>query len=77
MLAIAAPWHILAGLRNTGGMDGHGFFWFYFVNEHVLRFLGRRIPRDYNKLPGYLYWSLNLVWLFPIEPVPATVHYGL
>jgi 4-amino-4-deoxy-L-arabinose transferase-like glycosyltransferase len=65
LLAIAAPWHILAGLRNTGGMDGHGFFWFYFINEHVLRFLGRRIPRDYNKLPGYLYWSLHLVWLFP------------
>jgi len=64
-LAIAAPWHILAGLRNTGAANGHGFFWFYFINEHVLRFLGRRIPRDYNKLPGYLYWSLHLVWLFP------------
>ncbi|MGC9198892.1 MAG: ArnT family glycosyltransferase [Acidobacteriaceae bacterium] len=63
--AVAAPWHILAGLRNTGGANGHGFFWFYFINEHVLRFLGRRIPRDYNKLPGYLYWSLHLVWLFP------------
>jgi len=64
-LAIAAPWHILAGLRNTGGMNGHGFFWFYFINEHVLRFLGRRIPRDYNKLPGYLFWLQHLVWLFP------------
>ncbi len=64
-LAVAAPWHILAGLRNTGGANGHGFFWFYFINEHVLRFLGRRIPRDYNKLPGYLYWSLHIVWLFP------------
>jgi 4-amino-4-deoxy-L-arabinose transferase-like glycosyltransferase len=64
-LAIAAPWHILAVLRNTGAADGHGFFWFYFINEHVLRFLGRRIPRDYNKLPSYLYWSLHLVWLFP------------
>ena len=63
--AIAAPWHILAGLRNTGGMNGHGFFWFYFINEHVLRFLGKRIPMDYNKLPGYLFWSLHLVWLFP------------
>ena len=63
--AIAAPWHILAGLRNTGGMNGHGFFWFYFVNEHFLRFLGKRIPMDYNKLPGYLFWSLHLVWLFP------------
>ena len=64
-LAIAAPWHILAGLRNTGGMNGHGFFWFYFINEHVLRFLGRRVPMDYNKLPGYLYWILHLAWLFP------------
>lgn len=68
-LLIAAPWHILAGLRNpggpTGGLNGHGFWWFYFVNEHFLRFLGRRIPADYNKLPGYLYWSLHLVWLFP------------
>jgi 4-amino-4-deoxy-L-arabinose transferase-like glycosyltransferase len=64
-LAIAAPWHILAGLRNTGGMNGHGFFWFYFVNEHFLRFLGRRYPMDYNKLPSSLFWSLHLVWLFP------------
>ncbi len=64
-LAVAAPWHILAGLRNTGAANGHGFFWFYFINEHVLRFLGRRQPMDYNKLPGYLFWSLHLVWLFP------------
>jgi 4-amino-4-deoxy-L-arabinose transferase-like glycosyltransferase len=58
-LAVAAPWHILAGLRNRG------FFWFYFVNEHLLRFLGERYPKDYNKLPAALYWSLHLVWLFP------------
>jgi 4-amino-4-deoxy-L-arabinose transferase-like glycosyltransferase len=64
-LLIAAPWHILAGLRNTHGAGGHGFFWFYFVNEHFLRFLGKRYPRDYNKLPWTLYWSLHLVWLFP------------
>jgi len=59
LFAIAAPWHILAGLRNPR------FFWFYFVNEHVLRFLGKRYPRDYNKLPATLYWTLHLVWLFP------------
>ncbi len=64
-LAIAAPWHILAGLRNTGGMNGHGFFWFYLINEHFLRFLGKRYPVDYNKLPTYLYWTLHMVWLFP------------
>ncbi len=64
-LAIAAPWHILAGLRNPGSADHHGFFWFYFVNEHFLRFLGKRYPRDYSKLPATLYWTLHLVWLFP------------
>lgn len=64
-LAIAAPWHILAGLRNPGTAEHRGFFWFYFVNEHFLRFLGKRYPRDYNKLPATLYWTLHLVWLFP------------
>ena len=64
-LAIAAPWHILAGLRNPGTAEHHGFLWFYFVNEHFLRFLGRRYPMDYSKLPASLYWSLHLVWLFP------------
>jgi len=59
LFVIAALWHILAGIRNPR------FFWFYFVNEHFLRFLGRRYPRDYNKLPATLYWSLHLVWLFP------------
>jgi 4-amino-4-deoxy-L-arabinose transferase-like glycosyltransferase len=58
-LAIAAPWHILAARRNPG------FLWFYFVNEHFLRFIGKRFPKDYNKLPAVLYWSLHLVWLFP------------
>jgi len=75
-LAIAAPWHILAGLRNPGTADHHSFFWFYFVNEHFLRFLGMRYPRDYNKLPAALYWTLHLVWLFPWSlylPAAATV----
>jgi 4-amino-4-deoxy-L-arabinose transferase-like glycosyltransferase len=58
-LVIAAPWHILAGIRNPH------FYWFYFVNEHFMRFLGKRIPRDYNKQTNSLYWTLHLVWLFP------------
>lgn len=64
-LAIAAPWHILAGLRNQGGAEGRGFFWFYFINEHVLRFLGKRLPKDYNKMPALAYWLAHLVWIFP------------
>ncbi len=63
--AIAAPWHVLAALRTPETPAHHGFLWFYFINEHVMRFLGKRIPHDYNKQAWYLYWSLHLVWLFP------------
>jgi 4-amino-4-deoxy-L-arabinose transferase-like glycosyltransferase len=74
-LAIAAPWHILAGLANpdqglplgnhpTPG-NVHGFWYFYFINEHFLRLLGQRYPNDYNRLPFAAYWLLHLVWLFP------------
>jgi 4-amino-4-deoxy-L-arabinose transferase-like glycosyltransferase len=74
-LAISAPWHILCGLANPdqGNAIGnhptfgnvHGFFYFYFINEHYLRFFGLRYPHDYNKLPGLAYWLLHLVWIFP------------
>ena len=73
LLAIAAPWHILAALRNPPvpmpagyGFPSHaGWTWFYLYNEHIARFLGTRVPRDYNKLPAALYWALHIVWLFP------------
>ena len=52
LLAIAAPWHILVGLANPdqGHAVGnhptignvHGFWYFYLVNEHYLRFFGLR-----------------------------------
>ena len=74
-LVVAAPWHILAGLHNpdqghpVGNIptvnNVHGFYYFYFLNEHVFRFLGWRFPHDYSKLPGYAYWLLHLVWIFP------------
>jgi len=74
ILAIAAPWHILATLRNPPYLDFtwksepgkyHGFFWFYFLNEHVFRFLDMRHPRDYNTVPRVLFWLFHLLWLFP------------
>jgi 4-amino-4-deoxy-L-arabinose transferase-like glycosyltransferase len=64
-LAIAAPWHLLAGLRNPAQGNVRGFFWFYFINEHFLRYLNKRIPRDYGTVPLLLFWGLLLVWLFP------------
>src|SRR5436305_9552646 len=35
------------------------------MNEHVLRFLNMRYPRDYDTVPRFLFWGLHLVWLFP------------
>ncbi len=73
-LAIAAPWHVLATLRNPPYFDFtlhsesgsyRGFFWFYFFNEHILRFLNTRYPRDYNTVPPGLFWSFHLIWFFP------------
>jgi 4-amino-4-deoxy-L-arabinose transferase-like glycosyltransferase len=74
LTTIAAPWHVLATLRNPPYFDltlhsergsYHGFFWFYFINEHLLRYLGLRYPRDYNTVPRLYFWCLHLVWLFP------------
>ncbi len=54
-IAVAAPWHLLAILRHppileftlqSGPSQYRGFFWRYFVNEHLLRFLGARYPLD-------------------------------
>ncbi|HET9838928.1 MAG TPA: glycosyltransferase family 39 protein [Candidatus Angelobacter sp.] len=64
-LLIAAPWHILAGLRNPAQGEARGFFWFYFVNEHFLRYLKKRYPADYDTVPLWLFWGLMLVWLMP------------
>ena len=64
-LAIAAPWHLLAGFRNPAQGEARGFFWFYFVNEHFLRFLKKRFPADYDTVPLWLFWGLMLVWLMP------------
>ncbi len=64
-LAIAAPWHLLAGFRNPAQGEARGFFWFYFVNEHFLRYLKKRYPADYDTVPLWLFWGLMLVWLMP------------
>jgi len=73
-LLIAAPWHILATLRNppyfslslhSGPGEYHGFLWFYFINEQFLRFLNLRYPRDYNTVPRLWFWLFHSLWLFP------------
>lgn len=74
ILLIAAPWHVLATLRNppyfyfgfhSGPGQYHGFLWFFFINEQFLRFLNLRYPRDYDTVPRLYFWLFHLLWLFP------------
>jgi 4-amino-4-deoxy-L-arabinose transferase-like glycosyltransferase len=81
-LAIAAPWHILAAIRNPPipmppgvGLPAHaGWAWFYLYNEHIARFLGHRIPHDYGQVPIPIFWALLALWLFPwVAFLPAAL----
>lgn len=58
-LAVAAPWHLLAELRSPG------FFWSYFINEHLNRAMGTRWPPDYDAVPLGLWWLAHMAWFFP------------
>ena len=56
---IAAPWHVAASLVEAR------FAWFYFINEHVLRFLGQRMPHDYYTGSWWYYLPRMAIYLFP------------
>src|SRR5208337_935994 len=64
-LLIAAPWHILAALRNPAQGAVRGFLWFYFVNEQFLRYVNKRVPPGYDTVPLLIFYGLLLVWLVP------------
>jgi 4-amino-4-deoxy-L-arabinose transferase-like glycosyltransferase len=72
-LAIALPWHILAARETPPialppglGLPARGgWTWFYLYNEHIARFLSRRIPHDYGQVPVPLFWLLAVIWIFP------------
>src|SRR6267154_752161 len=64
-LAIAAPWHILAALHNPSQGAVKGFLWFYFVNEQLLRYVGKRVPPGYDTVPLLIFWGLTVLWLAP------------
>src|SRR6266849_7961375 len=64
-IAIAAPWHILAALRNPSQGAVRGFLWFYFVNDQLLRYVGKRVPAGYDTVPLLIFWGLTILWLAP------------
>lgn len=75
---IGVPWHVLAAIRNPDQGSVRGFLWFYFVNEHFLRYLNKRVPRDYDTVPLLVYWGLALVWMVPwVVFLPQSFKTGL
>ncbi len=81
-LLIAAPWHILAALRTpaialpqgVGLPATGGWAWFYFYNEHIARFLSKRIPHDYGQTPIWLFWLFTALWMVPwVAFIPASI----
>lgn len=64
-LATAIPWHWLAIVQNRASGTSRGFFWFYFINDQLNRYLNTRIPRDYDKVPLLLFYGLLFVWALP------------
>ena len=81
-LAVALPWHVMAALRNPAiampaglGLPARaGWFWFYIINEHFMRFRGLRIPHDYGQVPIPLFWLMFFLWLMPwVAFLPAAL----
>jgi 4-amino-4-deoxy-L-arabinose transferase-like glycosyltransferase len=62
------PFHFVGGhwivpLPTDGAV--RGWTWFYFMNEHLLRYMNLRVPHDYDTAPQWLFWGLCLIWLMP------------
>jgi 4-amino-4-deoxy-L-arabinose transferase-like glycosyltransferase len=70
--AIVLPWHVLVSLRHEG------FAWDYVVNQHLLFFLDRKLPRDSEGDPLAFFWlawagrALPWVFLLPFT-IPEAV----
>jgi len=78
-LLIALPWHVLAAIRNPAiDANARGWFWFYVINEHFMRFVGKRIPHDYGQVPLLLFWGMILAWLLPWAVfLPRAIRWGV
>lgn len=61
-LVFVAPWHVMASFQDPN------FLHFYFINEHVYRFLDIREPRDYYRGPWYYYLHRLALYLLPWLP---------
>ncbi len=58
-LLITMPWFLAAAWCEPI------FPWFFFINEHLLRFLGLRLPHDFYAGPWWYYLPRMVLYLFP------------
>ena len=81
MLLIAAPWHILATLRNPPYFsftmksipgEYHGFLWFFFINEQLLRFLNFALSARLQHGAAPLFLAAQSGVAFSLERIPAS-----
>jgi 4-amino-4-deoxy-L-arabinose transferase-like glycosyltransferase len=59
LIVIAGAWPLYLAIVNRD------YAWFFVVNEHVLRYLGLREPRDYYGGPLYYYLPRIALFMFP------------
>ena len=80
--AIAAPWHVLAALANppyetaegifSKNWEGQGFFWYYIIHEHFLRYIDAETSM--REQPWFFFLILAPVGLIPwIVALPQSV----
>jgi len=71
-LLVAAPWHVAVAMRHPG------FAWDYVVNQHLLFFFDKKLPRDSVGDPLTVFWSMFLGRALPwIVLVPFTLREAL
>ena len=51
LAVVVLPWHVVIALRHPG------FAWDYVVNQHLLFFLDRKLPRDSEGDPLAFFWG--------------------
>ena len=56
---------------HSGPGEYHGFLWFFFINEQLLRFLNLRYPRDYNTVPRTVFLAVPPDLAVPVERVSS------
>jgi 4-amino-4-deoxy-L-arabinose transferase-like glycosyltransferase len=68
VVLLTAPWHVLVAMRHPG------FAWDYLVNQHLLFFLDKKLPRDSVGDPLTVFWGMFLGRSLPwIVFLPFTV----